>query len=107
MLTTLIIVSVACWIAMFFVNGFCLYAIMTLVPTILFAIRKLGIHIKCGNILACEIIFLFFSVSYRLLFHKFVIAQLLISLVIRMIFLGICLYDDTVYVYVNEERKRT
>ncbi len=106
MLITLIIIAVVCWIAGFFINGFCLYNVLLIIPTVMFAIRKFGIHIKYSTIIGVEILFLFFSISYRLLFHNFHIVALLLCILVRAVFLVICIYDDTVYVYVNEERKR-
>lgn len=106
MLNVLIAIAVACWIAGFFVNGFCFYNVVLLVPTVLFAARKFGIHVKLSNIITCEALFLFFSITFRLLFHHFSWVPFLLSILIRAIFIIVCVYDDTVYVYVNEERKK-
>lgn len=106
MLTALIIVGFICYIAGFFINGFSLYTIALIVPTVMFALRKVGIHIKFGNIMACEILFLFFSLVWRLMFHKFVLIKLLLSILVRIVFICVVVYDDTVYVYVSEERKK-
>lgn len=106
MLSTLIIISVICWIVGFFINGFCLYNVMLIVPTVMFALRKFGIHFKYSTIMGVEIFFLFFSISYRLLFHRFHLVPLILCILVRVIFIIICFYDDTVYVYVNEERKK-
>lgn len=106
MLTALIIVSVICWVAGFFINGFTLYGVVTLVPTVMFALRKFDIHIRMSNIITCEVLFLFFSIMWRLLFHKFSLLKLILTLVVRAIFILIVVYDDTVYVYVSEERKK-
>lgn len=106
MLTALIIVSFVCWILGFFINGFTLYSFITIIPTIMFAIKKLGIFPKLGNIIACEVIFLFFSISWRLLFHKFSLLKLILTLILRIIFIGIAYYDSVAYVYTTEERKK-
>lgn len=106
MLTALIIVSAICWLAGFFINGFTIYNVALIVPTIMFALRKVGIHVKFGNIIACEILFLFFSVVWRLMFHKFALIKFMISILVRAVFLCIVIYDDTAYVYVSEERKK-
>lgn len=106
MLNTLIIISFVTWIAGFFVNGFTLYNVMILVPTILFSIRKIGIHIGMSSIVTSEVMFLVFSVLWRLLFNKFSILGFILTILIRAIFLGIVIYDDTVYVYISEEKKR-
>lgn len=106
MLTTLIIVSFISWIALFFINGFTLYNFAILIPTVLFSIRKLGIHVKLGNIVTCEVLFIIFSILWRILFHKFYIGKLILTLIARIVFLCIVIYDENVYVYVQEERKK-
>lgn len=83
-----------------------MYTFILIIPTAMFALRKVGIHIKFGNIMACEILFLFFSLVWRLMFHKFVLIKFLLSILVRIVFIGIVIYDDTVYVYVSEERKK-
>ena len=106
MLNAFIIVSFVCWILGFFINGFTLYSLSLIIPTIMFSARKFGIHIKFGNIIAAEILLLFFSLVFRLIFHKLSIVKLLLSILVRAVFLIICIYDDTAYVYVSEERKK-
>lgn len=106
MLTGLIIVSVICFLVGFFINGFTLYNVALLIPTIMFSVRKVGIHCKLGNILACEILFLFFSIVWRLMFHKFSLLKFILSILVRAVFILVVVYDDTAYVYVSEEKKR-
>lgn len=106
MLTTFIIVAFVCWILGFVINGFTLYGVSLIIPTLMFSARKVGIHIKYGNIIAAEVLLLFFSLVWRLLFHKFYVVKFLLSILVRAVFLIICIYDDTVFVYVNEERKK-
>lgn len=105
MLTVLIVISILTWIAGFFINGFCLYSVLTIVPVVMFCVRRFGIHLKLSNIVTAEAMFLFFSVVWRLLFHKFAIAKFLLTLLVRVVFLIVVIYDDTVYVYVTEESK--
>lgn len=106
MLITFIIVAAICWLLGFFVNGFCVYNIALIIPTIMFAVRKIGIHIKFSNICTCEGLFLFASIVFRCIFGSFRWIPLLLGILLRVIFLGVVLYDDTVYVYVSEERKK-
>lgn len=105
MLNGLIITSFICWIAGFFINGFTLYNVLLIIPTIMFALRKFGIHIELSKILAPEILFLFFSTAWKLLFKKYLFVPWLIAVVVRLIFLGLVIYDDTMYVYVQEEKR--
>jgi hypothetical protein len=86
MLTGFIITAFVCWIVGFFINGFSLYNVLLIVAT--------------------EVLMLFFSLVWRCLFHKVHIIKLLLSILVRAVFLIICIYDDTVFVYVNEERKK-
>lgn len=105
-MTTLIIISAFCWIAGFFVNKITLYQILVIVPTIMFCVRKVGIHLKMSNIVTAEVMFIIFSSIWKLLFHKFVIWKFFVSLLLRIIFICVVIYDDTVYVYKQEERKK-
>lgn len=40
------------------------------------------------------------------MFNDFSIVGLILTVVIRIIFVCVVLYDDTVYVYVSEEKKK-
>lgn len=106
MLNGLIITAYILWIAGFFVNGFGLYNILLVIPTTMFAVRKVGIHVKMSNIIALECVLLFFKLVFALILHKLVIWKLLVGLLLRAIFFGIVIYDDTTFVYVSEERKK-
>ena len=107
MLSTLIIIAVLTWIGGFFLNGFTLYNIMVIVPIIMFSVRKFGIHMKMSSIVASEVGFLFASTVWRLLFGKFILWKFLVTILIRAIFIIVVVYDDTVYIYKQEERKKT
>ena len=107
MLSTLMIISGLTWFLGFFVNGFTLYQIMIVIPVIMFCLRKFGIHLKQSNIIACEVGFMFASCVWRLIFGKFVLWKFLLTLLLRIIFIIVVIYDDTVYVYKQEERKKT
>ena len=106
MLNVLIIVQFVLWIAGFFTNGFCFYNVMLIVPVLMFTGRKFGIYMKYYNIITAECLFLFFSVMWRLLFNHFTLVRFIIGVLIRVISIIICIYDDKTFVYVNEERKR-
>ena len=106
MLRNLIILVFAFWIGGFFVNGLTLYNCMLLIPVIMFSIRKFGIHVKLGTICLVEILLLFFSTTWRLLFTDVVAWRYWVGLALRVLSILVAVYDDTVYVYVTEERKR-
>lgn len=105
-MTGLIVTSLTLWIAGFFVNKFTLYQVMIVIPTVMFSVRKVGIHLKPSSIITAEIMFLFFSTVWKLLFHKFVLWRFLLSILLRVIFICIVMYDDTVFIYKQEERKK-
>lgn len=106
MLSVLIIIAFLCWIAGFVVNGVTLYAFMLVVPTVMFSIRKVGVHMSMGSIIGIEVFFIIVSTIMKVLFNNFSLVELILTIIIRAVFLIVVLYDDTVYVYVNEERKR-
>ena len=106
MLSTLIIISVITWIAGFLVNGICLYNIAVIIPVIMFGVRKVGIHVSQSNIITAEVILIVFSLIWRLIFHKFIIWKFIVTILIRLVFIGVLIYDETMYVYVSEERKK-
>lgn len=106
MLNGLIIASFICWILGFIFNGFTFYNVMILVPTIMFAVRKFGIHVKLGSLIGTECLFLFFSIAWKLIFSSFTWKALLLCLLFRFIAICLAIYDDTTYVYVQEERKK-
>lgn len=101
----MIVVQFILWIIGFLVKGFSLYQVMCLIPIICFSIRKFGVKISCGSILTMEILFLFFSTVSTLLFSEIQAAKYIISLILRILSILVIVLDDTMYVYVTEERK--
>lgn len=106
MLNTLLIIAFVTWIATFFSQGICIYSICLIIPTLMFMGRKVDYHAKLSSIISVEVIFLILSTAWRLLFHKFILWKFVVTLIIRIIFICIIVYDDNMYVYVTEERKR-
>lgn len=102
-MTGLIVTEFICWIATFFSKGFCLYTILLIIPTIMFAGRKIGFYKKWTVNMGCECVFLFFSIIWSLLFHKFIWWKYVITIFIRLIAVGLIMYDDSTFVYVKEE----
>lgn len=95
------------WILSFLVNGFCLYTIALAVPVLLYCGRKVNYFSSMGAIVAAEVIILFFSTSWRLLFGKFELVRFLIVLALRITSICIMWYESTHYVYTTVERKRS
>ena len=101
----MIIFQVIIWIIGLFVKGISLYQILLIIPIVLFSFRKFGLKIGCGTIITMEILFLFFSTVFTILFSEVNIIKYMISLILRVISCLIVVLDDVLYVYVTEERK--
>ena len=101
----LIITSYIVWLAGFFVTGFNLYNCCIVITTTMFALKKVGVFVKLSNVITWEVVFMIFSVGWRLIFRKFYIGKFLIVLLLRAIFIAINVYDNKVYVYVNKESR--
>lgn len=104
-LTIMIAIQVLLWFAGFFVKGMSLYQILLIVPVSMFSFRKFGVKISSIHIVVVEILFLFFSTVMTLLFSSIDTPRYIINLLFRVISVIIAIIDDTLYVYVTEERK--
>ncbi len=106
MLITLIIIDVLAWIATFFIKGITLYTLLLVVPTVMFAARKYGIHCKLSSITTIEVLFLIFSTTYQLLFGGVNWVKFALVVLCRIVALSVVIYDSVMYVYVEEEKKK-
>ena len=104
-LTLEIMISLVLFIFTWIVKGFRLYLLFPLIATIMFAVRKLNIHVKFNNIIVCEALPLFLNTMFEWLFKSFVLKELIIVIVLRAIFIGIVVYDSLVWVYIQEEKE--
>lgn len=87
-------------------QGFNLVSIMCTFTTLLFCSRKVGHFCKFNTLVVTECLTIFLVTVIQMLFKKFVLIKLVILLIIRLIFFGICLYDMTMFVYVKEKRRK-
>lgn len=101
----MIILQVILWLLGFLVKGFTLYQISLIVPVMMFSFRKFGLKISSIHIVVVEILFLFFSTVFTILFSKINALRYIIGILLRVISCIIAIIDDTLYVYVTEERK--
>lgn len=101
----MIIVQVILYILGFFIKGFSLYQLLLFIPVLLFSFRKFGVKIGCGTIITMEILFLFFSTVFTILFSEINVVKYVLSLILRVISVLVVILDDVLYVYVTEERK--
>lgn len=104
-LTALIVISFILYVLTIIVRGIGIYAIFPLIATIMFSMRKVGVFISFNNIMLVEIIPLVLSTVFKLLFKQFSWLELILTLVLRAIFIGIVVYDSKAYVYHTEERE--
>lgn len=102
----MIIIQFVLWLAGFFIRGkLTLYQMLLIIPVVMFALRKVGIKISAVNIIITEILFLFFSTVFTILFSSIDKTPYIICIIVRIISLIIPVIDDWLYVYVTEERK--
>lgn len=104
-LIVMIILQLIIWIAGFFVKGFTLYQCLLIIPVVMFAVRKFGLKVSSVHIVVVEVIFLFFSTIFTVLFGHFDKVPYVISILLRILSCTIAIIDDTLYIYVTEERK--
>ena len=104
-LMILIGLQVILWIIGFFVKGVCLYQVLLIIPVAMFSFRKFGVKISSVHIVVVEILFLFFSTVFTILFSEIEMPNYVISILLRALSCLIAIIDDTAYVYVTEERK--
>lgn len=106
MLNVMIIIEFVLWLLGFFIRGkLTLYQVLLIIPVIMFALRKVGIKISAVNIIITEALFLFFSTVFTILFSSIDKVPYIICIVVRLLSIVIPIIDDTLYVYVTEERK--
>lgn len=106
MLNFMIIMEFVLWLAGFFIRGkLTLYQVLLIIPVVMFAIRKVGIKISAANIAITEILFLFFSTVFTILFSHIDKGPYFTCMIVRIISVAIAIIDDVFYVYVTEERK--
>lgn len=106
MLKHLVIGTYVVWILSVLAHGISLYSILLLIPCSMFAVRLMDVVIKPGGIIGVEAFFLFCSVMYTLLLSEIVLWRLIILIILRVISVGIAIYDSTQYVYTSVEVKK-
>lgn len=105
-MTGLLITSGIIWLLTAIVQGFNLWTIGALVSTLMFCGKKVAYFCKFQHLVAIEIICAILTICIQLLFKRFSLVKFLITIAVRLIFLGIALYDKTVYTYFTETRRK-
>ena len=106
MLIHLVIATFVIWLLTVLVHGITLYSILLLVPCCMFAMRMMDVVLKPGGIIGVEAFFLFCSVVYTLLLSEITVWRLVLVVILRIISIGIAVYDDKMYVYTSVEVKK-
>lgn len=96
------IVLILTWIT----QGFSVLSICATVSTALFCGRKIGHFCRKTTLYVLEGIGLILTFTFRILFKSYSWKIALVALLLRAIFLGICLYDMTNFIYVKEIHRR-
>lgn len=105
-MNTLLISTVVILIITWFIQGFNLVSILATIGTALFCARKAGHFCRFNTLVVLECVGIFLVTVTQMLFKNFVLSKLLVTIVLRCIFLCICLYDMKVYVYVKEVHRK-
>lgn len=102
----LIVLSLINLFAMFMINPVNIITWVSVFTNGSFFLRPLGIHVKINKIIPVEVLFAFLAFNGSLMFKTFDIWNYLSMVVVRLIFYAIVWYDDTQYVYVQEEEEK-
>lgn len=102
----LIILSLLDVFAMFAVNPFNVITWTSIFTTGSFILRPFGIHVKLQKIIPVEALVAFLAFNGSMLFKTFSLKTYIIMIIIRCVFYAIVYYDDTQYVYIQEEEEK-
>lgn len=101
----MILLQIVIWFIQWFINGTSLYHGLLLIPIFMFYVRKFGVKVGCGSVITTEILLIFFSTVFTILFSQIDTVKYIITIILRVISCLIIVLDDVLYVYVTEERK--
>lgn len=93
-------------IMMFIVNPFNIVTWASIFTTGSFVLRPFGIHVKVKKIIPVEVLIAFLAFNGSLILKTFSIKTYLLMILVRLVFYVIVWYDDTQYVYVQEEEEK-
>lgn len=87
------------------VLGFSLWAILATISTLIFAGRVIGYFCELKHVIALEAVGCFLTVVFQMLRKSVDWRILLITLLLRGVFLLVAYIDTKLYVYVKREEK--
>ncbi len=102
----LLMETIIVWLFTALLHGLDIVTVAALISTLLFCSRKFGHFCKFSSLAGIEGVALFLLTMTQILFQHFSISKFLLTVLLRTVFLGICLYDMKVYVYVKEKHRR-
>lgn len=105
-MVVLIILSIIDLILMFVVNPVNLITWVAVFTTGSFVLRPFGIHVKVSKIIPVEVLLAFLAFNVSLIFKTFSLPTYLMMAGLRALFYLIVWYDDTQYVYIQEEEEK-
>ena len=101
-LTVLVIITAIIEVAGFFVSPFWLYPVFQLIPTLMFAARRIGVVIPMNKVRNTEITGDVLITVLAWVLHNLSWSVLWLFL-LRIIFILIVMYDDKTYLYIEED----
>lgn len=102
-ITALCIMEIILGILGFVVSPYLLLPVYSIVPTLMFCARRLGIIVPFAKIRNTELTGDVIITVLGLIFHKLTWLGYLGYMVVRVIFLLLVYYDDTHYLYIEED----
>lgn len=102
----LTILAIIDWVALFLYNPSNFFTWLCLFTTMTFVLRRFGINVKAGRLLAGEMLVLFICFNGSMLMRTFSVSTYLVMVLIRFVFYGLVYYDDKCYVYITEEEEK-
>lgn len=106
-MTGLLIRVLLTWIATLWLGGFGWVSVASLISSLMFCGRKIGYFCKLTHLLVIEGIGFFLMFVWESVFNKVIDwKQLILIFLVRCIFILICWFDMTQWVYVREERRK-
>lgn len=102
----LIIIVILDWICLFLINPVNIMTWVSLISNISFILRPFSIHVKLSKIIPVEVLLAFLAFNGSLILRTFSIKTYLLMILVRLVFYAVVWYDDTQFVYIQEEEER-
>ena len=87
----------------FFVSPFLLLPLYEIVPTVMFCLRRIGIVVPFSKVRNTELTGDVILIVFGVILHKLTLLGVIGLAILRIIFLLTVYYDDTHYLYIEED----